>query len=146
MQQQTQSGQASNDGVFNPVFPAAAKSDRVFSVEFWRRFIAGLVAGLILLVIGQTVGVIAAAMIWKSAFEQRMAQLAASDIGQTKLLEQHALLLQNLSTFTPSARVDRLEHNLGELRSSVDRLSGSFEQFVTQTRMGGRGQSPAGGQ
>jgi hypothetical protein len=133
VQQHTQT-QGQNEGQL--------KNERVFSVEFWRRMIASLMVGLILLVIGQTIGVIAAAMIWKSAFEQRMTQLAASDIAQTKLLEQHALLLSNLSTFTPSSRVDRLEDKLGELRSSVDRLSGSFEQFVNQAR-GRGGQSPA---
>lgn len=111
-----------------------SRPDRVFNAEFWRSAMARMLVSLILLVIAQTGGVIAAAFIWKNAFEQKMALLASSDATQTKLLEQHAAVLASLSTFAPQSRVDRLEDKYGDLRSAFDRLGGRFEQFAASAQ------------
>ena len=136
----------------------STSKDKVFNVDFWRRTMASLLVSLILLVIAQTIGVITAAVIWKSSFESKMLLLVTSDANQSKLLDQHAALLANLSTFATNdasqsklleqhaavlanlsnfatdARVDRLEDKFSDLRSGLDRLHGRFDQLVVQLR------------
>lgn len=112
----------------------STSKDKVFNVDFWRRTMASLLVSLILLVLAQTIGVITAAVVWKSSFENKMLLLATSDASQTKLLEQHAAVLANLSNFATDARVDRLEDKLAELRSGLDRLHGRFDQLAVQVR------------